>query len=101
MTVAILALLLWQVSAPGPENWAYLTCLTSSAAESLQDRPSRAEFRQRLGTLCKTEEATLRQLIIRKQLSEGRSRRQAEADAEAFFEVSRRQMLDIQPANAR
>lgn len=100
-TIVALALLLSQVAAPGPENWAYVTCMISSASESLKDNPSRAEFQRRLQTMCKEEEAPLRRLIMRNQLDKGRSRTQAEADAEGLFAEIRLQMLSLEPVDVR
>jgi hypothetical protein len=93
----IALLLLAHVSAPGPENWAYVTCMTSSASEVLKESPSPAEYAQRLERLCPAERAVLRQLIIRRQLEAGRSQAEANADANDFFAELRRQMLSLHP----
>lgn len=99
MPTAALVFLL-QVSAPGPENWAYVTCMTSAASEVLKENPSPAVFQQRLERLCSQEEEVLRRLIIRRQRADGRSPAQAAADADGFFVEIRRQMLSLLPTSA-
>jgi len=94
-TVALF--LLVQISAPGPENWAYVTCITSSASEVLKDSPTPEEYAQRLERLCPAERAVLRQSIVRRHIEAGRSRAEANADADEFFAEIRRQMLSLQP----
>lgn len=86
-----------QVVAPGPENWAYLTCMTSRSAEVAQERLSEAGFKQRLQSSCDSERATLRSLIVRQQIAAGRTRRQAAADADVFFAVIMDQMISLRP----
>jgi hypothetical protein len=98
-TAALVFLL--QVSAPGPENWAYVTCMTSSASEVLKENPSPTVFQQRLERLCAHEEEVLRRLIVRRQLADGRSHAQAAADADGFFAEIRNQMLSLLPKSAR
>lgn len=86
------------VAAPGPENWAYLTCITSAATETAEVDLSEARFRQRLEEHCQSERATLRRLIVRQQVAKGRSVDQANADADGFFAEVMEQMLSLRPS---
>ena len=93
--------LLAQVAASGPENWAYLTCMTSRAAEVAQERLSEAEFEQRLQSFCENERSTLRNVIVRQQIADGRTREQANSDANLFFAEIMEQMLSLRPVAPR
>lgn len=90
-----------QVAAPGPENWAFVTCMTSRAAEVAQEGLSETRFRQRLQGLCENERSTLRRLIVRQQIAAGRTRQQANEDADRFFAEIMEQMLSLRPENPR
>jgi hypothetical protein len=100
ISLAPLALLA-QVSAPGPENWAYLTCMTSHAAEVAQLGLSEAGFKQRLQNSCENERSTLRNAIVRQQIAAGQTRKQANADANVFFAQIMEQMLSLRPVAPR
>jgi len=86
-----------QVAAPGPENWAYVTCMTSAAAKVAQEDLSEAGFRQRLENLCQSERTTLRFLIVRQQVTAGHAPDKANADADEFFAEIMEQMLSLRP----
>lgn len=90
-----------QLAAPGPENWAYLTCMTSRAAEVAQEGLSEAGFRQRLQGYCQNERSTLRNVIVRQQIEAGRTRQQANSDADVFFADIMEQMLSLRPVAPR
>ena len=90
-----------QVAAPGPENWAYLSCMTSRAAEVAQEGLSKAGFKQRLQSSCENERATLRKVIVRQQIAAGRTRQQANLDADAFFAEIMEQMISLRPVAPR
>jgi hypothetical protein len=97
MIAAPLLLLTMQVAAPGPANWAFVTCMTSSASEMLRDKPSREIFRHRLADACPEQRARQRQFIVDQQVGRGRSRTQAEGDADEYFAIIEEQLLDVQP----
>ena len=97
MNLAVALMLLAQASAPGPENWAYLMCMTGSAGEYLATKPSKAEYIRHLRSACRNQRAALRREVIRRQLVGGRSKSEADRDAEEFFAILETQMLDLQP----
>jgi hypothetical protein len=97
MIFGIALLLSIQASAPGPQNWAYLTCITNSARVYLATRPSRAEYDQHLRSACGEERARLRRQVIERHVRQGQSRTDAERGADEFFATIRIQMLDLQP----
>ena len=99
--IGTLLMLLAQVSAPGPENWAYLNCILSSSNSVLETHPSRADFERRLRAACPREKAALRTVVVNKQVAAGRSAAQAEGDADEFFQAIWLQMLDLQPVEER
>jgi hypothetical protein len=86
-----------QVGAPGPENWSYLTCMTSSAGAYLATKPSRAEYTAHLDSACSAQREKLRREFIRRQLVQGQSKEKAERSADEFFLAIKTQMLDLQP----
>lgn len=100
ISLAPLALLA-QVAAPGPENWAYLTCMTSRVAEVAQDRLSEEGFKQRLQSSCENERSILRNVVVRQQIAAGRTREQANLDANVFFAERMEQMLSLRPVAPR
>ena len=97
MIFGIALLLSIQASAPGPENWAYLTCITNSARVNLATKPFRAEYERHLTSACGEERARLRRQVIKRQMTQGQSRAEAERGADEFFATIRIQMLDLQP----
>ena len=101
MKIAATLLLLLQFSAPGPENWSYLTCMASSASVFLRNNPSRDEYRRHIGTACNNEKARLRRHIVEQQIAKGRSLSQADQDADEFFAIIGAQLLDLQPVSDR
>ena len=97
MNFGLALLLSIQASAPGPENWTYLTCITNSARVYLSTRPSRAKYERHLTSACGEERVRLRRQVIKRQMTQGQSRAEAERGADEFFATIRIQMLDLQP----
>jgi hypothetical protein len=75
--------------------------MTTSASAFLQSKPSRQEYRRHIRTACQEKRAELREIVIQRQTTKGRSKQQAERDADEFFSVIETQMLDLQPITAR
>ena len=97
MNLVVALLLSAQASAPGPENWAYLACMTRSAGVYLATRPSRADYERHLAAACSEERARLRREVMERQMSQGQARAEAERGADEFFATIRTQLLDLQP----
>ena len=97
MNIALALLISVQAGAPGAENWSYLTCMTNAAGAYLATKPSRAEYARDLGSACGEQRVRLRQEFIRRQLAQGRSKDEADRNADEFFATIRSQMLDLQP----
>ena len=97
MNLTITLVLMMQAGAPGPENWAYLSCLMNSAGAYLANRPSREKYLRHLRTACGKERAKLRQVVIRRRVAEGMSPREADRSADDFFATIERQLQDLQP----
>lgn len=97
MNFGLALLLSIQASAPGPENWAYLKCITKSTRMYLTTKRSQAEYERHLTSACGEERAKLRGQVIKGQMAQGQSRAEAERGADEFFATVRTQMLDLRP----
>lgn len=90
-----------QLIAPRPENWAYVSCITTEAGKIAQERVSNVVFRSRLNGSCQNERAALRRAIVQQQVASGRTLTQASSEADGFFEEIMKQMLSLQPVKRR